>query len=204
MYSYIKGTLEEVTDGRIVVDNHGIGYQILIPGSMISSLPATGSEVKIYTYLQVKEDAVALFGFPEKETLSLFLLLLRVNGIGPKGALGILSALSPDELRFAVLAGDAKAIAKAPGIGAKSAQRVILELKDKVEAGPRAGAPASSDDARFQPGSLPDTTGEAAQALMALGYSSSEAMAAVAATGLPQDADVEEILKAALKQMAMI
>lgn len=202
MYSYIKGTLEEISEGQIVIDNHGIGYQILIPSAMAGDLPSVGNEIKIYTYLHVKEDGVALFGFPAKETLALFLLLLKVNGIGPKGALGILSALSPDDLRFAVLAGDAKAISKAPGIGAKSAQRIILELKDKMdfetgvyESVAEGGGAAPRDGA---------AQNEAVQALVALGYSSSEAVSAIAAANVPKDADTEEVLKAALRQMAII
>ena len=132
MYSYIKGTLEEAAEGQIVVDHQGIGYQIQVSGNLTDLLPPVGREVKIYTYLNVKEDSVTLFGFLSGEDLEIFRMLLKVNGIGPKGALGILSALSTEELRFAVLSGDAKAIAKAPGIGAKSAQRIILELKDKI------------------------------------------------------------------------
>lgn len=202
MYSYIKGTLEEISEGQIVIDNHGIGYQVLIPSAMAGDLPAVGNEIKIYTYLHVKEDGVALFGFPAKETLALFLLLLKVNGIGPKGALGILSALSPEDLRFAVLAGDAKAISKAPGIGAKSAQRIILELKDKMdfETGVYESA-AEGGGATPRDGAAQN---EAVQALVALGYSSSEAVSAIAAANVSKDADTEEVLKAALRQMAII
>lgn len=203
MYSYIKGTLEEVAEGQIVVDHQGIGYQIQVSGNLTDLLPPVGREVKIYTYLNVKEDSVTLFGFLSGDDLEIFRMLLKVNGIGPKGALGILSALSTEELRFAVLSGDAKAIAKAPGIGAKSAQRIILELKDKMKiedildtgtdsAGK--GAPASFDAGK----------NEAVQALTALGYSSSEALSAIAKTQLPEDASAEDVLKAALKQMAFL
>lgn len=200
MYSYIKGTLAEIAEGYIVIDNHGIGYQIQTSANSIDELPPLGAEVKIYTYLHVKEDGMALFGFPAKETLQIFQLLLRVNGIGPKGALGILAALSVEELRFAVLAGDVKAISKAPGIGAKSAQRIILELKDKLniedlytemQTGPNS-APEKGSSAR----------NEAVQALVALGYSSSEALSAITKAEVSQKADVEDILKAALKAMA--
>lgn len=203
MYSYIKGTLEEIGDGQIVVDNHGIGYQIQTPANMIDSLPAVGKEVKIYTYLHVKEDGIALFGFPAKDGLQIFRLLLKVNGIGPKGALGILSALSTDDLRFAVIAGDAKAIAKAPGIGAKSAQRIILELKDKLNLEDAFGG--RSEEGETMPVSAANTVkNEAVQALTALGYSSSEALSALAKTEISDDTDVESVLKAALKQMALL
>lgn len=203
MYSYIKGTLEEIGDGQIVVDNHGIGYQIQTPANMIDSLPAVGKEVKIYTYLHVKEDGIALFGFPAKDGLQIFRLLLKVNGIGPKGALGILSALSTDDLRFAVIAGDAKAIAKAPGIGAKSAQRIILELKDKLNLEDAFGG--RSEEGETMPVSAANTVkNEAVQALTALGYSSSEALSALAQVEISEDTDVESVLKAALKQMAFL
>ena len=203
MFSYIKGTLEEVTEGQIVVDCHGIGYQIQTSNDILDVLPSIGADLKIYTYLHVKDDGIALFGFPTKEDLTIFCLLLRVNGIGPKGALGILSALSADELRFAVLAGDAMAIAKAPGIGAKSAQRIILELKDKLNLSDV--LQERKADTLQQPSSHADTArNEAVSALTALGYSSSEALSAVTKADFADGADVEEILKAALKQMAMI
>lgn len=203
MYSYIEGMLKEAEEGQIVVDNHGIGYQIQTPASMLDDLPAVGTQVKIYTYLHVKEDGISLFGFPTREDLSVFRLLLRVNGIGPKGALGILSALTTDELRFAVLSGDAKAIAKAPGIGAKSAQRIILELKDKINLEDvlteKAGGKEEGTPSGFQ-----TVKNEALQALTALGYSSSEALSAIAKIEISEDTDVESVLKAALKQMAFI
>ena len=133
MIGYVKGILEEADDQCIIVDNHGIGYRIFVPGSVFSGAIPIGQEVKIYTYLNVKEDAMQLYGFATRDDLRVFKLLLGVNGIGPKAGLGILSALSADDLRFAVLADDAAAIAKAPGIGKKTAQKLILELKDKLD-----------------------------------------------------------------------
>lgn len=203
MYSYIKGILEETEEGQIVVDNHGIGYQILTPANIFDYLPTVGTQVKIYTYLHVKEDGISLFGFPTREDLSVFRLLLRVNGIGPKGALGILSALTTDELRFAVLSGDAKAIAKAPGIGAKSAQRIILELKDKINLEDVLTEKAGSREEGTSSG-FHAVKNEALQALTALGYSSSEALSAISKIEISEDMDVESVLKAALKQMAFI
>ena len=132
MYSYIRGPLAEVEMDHIVLDVYGVGYNIYIPTNCMEYLPGIGEECKIHTYLYVREDAMMLYGFLTKDDLDLFKQLISVSGIGPKGALGILSALSADDLRFAILAGDSKAIAKAPGIGAKTAQRVILELKDKM------------------------------------------------------------------------
>ena len=133
MYAYISGKLEGVAEDAVIIDNHGIGYQILVPSSTLDRLPSVGGEVKVYTYLQVREDAMVLFGFLTKEELELFKRLITVTGIGPKGALAILSTLSVDDLRFAILSGDAKAIAAAPGIGVKTAQRVILDLKDRMD-----------------------------------------------------------------------
>lgn len=203
MFSYIKGTLEEIGEGQIVVDNHGIGYQIQTSANISDYLPPVGNEVKIHTYLHVKEDGITLFGFPSKDDLGLFGLLLRVNGIGPKSALGILSVLSTDDLRFAVLAGDAKAIAKAPGIGAKSAQRIILELKDKLNL-EDAFADKTDTVPELMPSHAKTVKNEAVQALTALGYSASEALSVLSKTDIPEDADVESVLKAALKQMALL
>ena len=132
MYSYIKGTLVEASAEGIVVDNQGIGYGILVPGQVLEYLPSIGEEVKIYTYHCVREDMIALYGFLTREDVNIFKMLIGVSGIGPKGALAILSVMSTDDLRFAILGEDAKAIAKAPGIGVKTAQRLIIELKDKI------------------------------------------------------------------------
>ena len=203
MYSYIKGILAEKGEGRIVVENHGIGYNIMVSANVMDTLPAAGEQVKIYTYLHVKEDVFALFGFVEKDGLEIFKLLLGVNGVGPKGALAVLAVLSVDELRFAVLAGDAKTIAKAPGIGGKTAQRIILELKDKLNLEDSLGD--KEEAAPAVPGrELKTARNDAVQALVALGYASSEALSVVSKVEITEETDVEEILKAALKQMAML
>ena len=133
MIGFIKGELAEVKENYLVLETGNIGYEIALPTSAIMELPPRKSTVKIYTYLHVKEDALSLYGFLTKDDLEMFKLLITVNGIGPKGALGILSGITADEIRFAVLAEDAKAIAKAPGIGPKTASKFILELKDKFK-----------------------------------------------------------------------
>ncbi|MBO5371339.1 MAG: Holliday junction branch migration protein RuvA [Lachnospiraceae bacterium] len=203
MYSYIKGTLEEIAEGFIVIDNHGIGYQIQAPANIIDYLPSIGENIKIYTYLHVKEDAMSLFGFITRDDLKIFKLLLGVNGIGPKGALGILSVMSTDDLRFAVIGGDSKAIAKAPGIGAKTAQRIILELKDKLHL--EDVFEDKTEITQNIPVSEAKTVkNEAVQALVALGYSSSEALSTLSKIDIAENMTVEEVLKAALKQMAFI
>ena len=201
MYAYIKGILAEVNTDSIVIENQGIGYQVYVSLQALEELPAIGMEVKVYTYLHVREDAMVLFGFPDREDLKMFQMLLTVSGVGPKGALGILSALSGDDLRFAILSGDSKAISKAPGIGAKTAQRVILELKDKVSLEDA----FETKTAHIAGGNVMvngTVKNEAIQALVALGYSSSEAMKAVSQVEISQEHKVEDVLKLALKHMA--
>lgn len=203
MYAYIKGTLEEVLDNQVVIDNHGIGYRILTSAGTINALPPRGEMVRLYTYLHVKEDEMSLYGFRSKDDLSVFTMLLNVNGIGPKGALGILSVLSADDLRFAVAGADAKAIAKAPGIGAKTAQRVILELKDKLKIEDAFHDEGMEDVAVFG-GAFQSVKTEAIQALTALGYSSQEAVRTLSGIEITETMNVEDVLKAALKQMALM
>lgn len=202
MYSYIKGELVEILDDVIVVEAGQIGYNIHIPASMIDNFTGTGQEVKIYTYLQVKEDDMQLYGFLTRDDLNIFKLLLGVNGIGPKGALAVLSVMTPDDLRFAVLGEDAKSIAKAPGIGNKTAQRVILELKDKISLEDTFAA--KTEHIAEQQSITSTVKNEAVQALTALGYSSSEALKAINGVELTEDITVEEVLKQALKQMAFL
>lgn len=205
MYAYIKGTLEEITEDSVIVETGGIGYNIKVSGITVDLLPGIGSEVKIYTYTLVREDAFSLYGFLTRDDLEIFKKLITVSGIGPKGGLAILSVMSADALRFAVMAADAKAIARAPGIGAKTAERVILDLRDKISledtlrgigspvdlAGKAAGS-GSSDNLMKR---------EAIEALVALGYSASDATAAVKKVEVGEDATSESILKLALKHM---
>ncbi len=204
MYAYIKGTLEEIGEGWLVIDNHGIGYQIQAPANIVDYLPSMGDEVKIYTYLHVKEDAMSLFGFLTKDDLKVFQLLLGVNGIGPKGALAILSVMTTDDLRFAVIGGDSKAIAKAPGIGAKTAQRIILELKDKLNLEDVFEEKTPISQSSIPQSETKTVKNEAVAALVALGYSSSEALSVVSKIEITETDSVEDVLKAALKQMAFI
>ena len=179
MISYIKGELTEVFEDTVVVETNGIGYNIRVPGSVLDRLPSVGSSVRIYTYLYVKEDAMNLFGFLSRDDLSVFKLLLNVSGIGPKGALAILSTIGPDDLRFAVLSEDVKTISSAPGIGAKTAKRLIIELKDKLN------LPKSFETALANKEKAPSENdvllakNEAVEALVALGYASAQAMKAV-------------------------
>ncbi len=203
MYSYIKGVLAELEEDAIVVETGGIGYHIYTTGQTFSRLPSLGDEVKIYTYLYIREDAMLLYGFCSKDELRVFKLLLGVSGIGPKGALAILSVMTTDDLRFAVLGDDAKTIAKAPGVGVKTAQRLILELRDKlsIEDAFEEKLSQAEDAARDR---AKGAKNEAVQALVALGYSSSEALKALGGIEITEETDVEDLLKAALKNMALM
>ena len=199
MITYVKGELVEINDNNIVVECYGIGYEIMVPASVLPGLPSIGEMVKIFTYQNVKEDALDLYGFLTKDDLTIFKLLITVNGIGPKGALNILTVISPDELRLAVLSDDVKAIQKAPGIGGKTAQKLIIELKDKL----------SLDDVidkGFNNAVITPATGsardEAIEALVSLGYSSSEAVKAVREANVREDMDSEMLLREALKKLA--
>lgn len=200
MYAYIKGELVDISEDNIVLECGNIGYNIRVPLSVIQRLPSVGSTVKIYTYTSVREDAFNLFGFLSKDDLEIYKKLILVNGVGPKGALSILSTMSTDDLRYAIVSGDAKAISKAPGIGSKSAERIILELRDKVAL--RITVP--DDGSAAVVGSNPidtDAKSEAAEAMVALGYTPVEALKAINSVEITDDMDSGSILKLALKAL---
>lgn len=204
MIAFLKGEVADITDGSVVLDVNGVGYEVLVPGQLLSMLEGIGQELKLYTYMQVREDAVVLFGFLTRDDLQMFKMLTGVNGVGPKAGLSILSALGADDLRFAVLADDAKKIAKAPGIGVKTAQKIILELKDKLDLEDAFEKKFASDtlDPETAAAAGSDAMQDAVQALTALGYGSTEALKAVRAVRPIEDMSTEDILKAALKRMA--
>ncbi|MFG6349376.1 MAG: Holliday junction branch migration protein RuvA [Lachnospiraceae bacterium] len=202
MFNYIKGKLAGITENSIIVENGGIGYEIFVPVTDTGSLWQTGKEVKVYTYLHVREDLVQLFGFMDKDALDLFKMLITVSGIGPKGALGILGAMGADSLRFAVLADDAKTIAKAPGIGLKTAGKLILELKDKLKVKEVTEAALARGEERAADGSSNmQMVSDAAEALAALGYPPAEALKAARAVDTGTYTTVEELLKLSLKNL---
>ena len=198
MIAYVKGELVEVLEEQVVIDVQGIGYGIFMSMNTLETLPDIGTEIKVHTYMNVKEDDMQLFGFLSKDELATFSLVISVNGIGPKGGLNVLSTLTPDELRFAVAANDAKAIAKSPGIGKKTAEKLILELRDKLHLedvllqGEPLGKPSTQVSAS-------NAQKEAIQALVALGYGSTEATKAVRSVAINEDVEVEYLLKQALK-----
>lgn len=199
MIAFVKGELDSVEENRIVVENNGIGYEILVPLSVAGNLPYIGSSIKIYTYLHVREDILQLYGFLTRDELEMFRLVITVNGIGPKGALAIFSVMDADSLRVAILSEDTKSITKAPGIGAKAAAKLILELKDKcsLEDILDGGQKDVSQSGMMET----DASKDAVQALVALGYSNSEALRAVRKVAVEPGMDVEAILKESLKKV---
>lgn len=196
--------MTEVWEDTLVVESGGIGWNIHVPMSVLECGLRVGDEVKIYTSFQVREDAMTLYGFLNRQDLQMFKQLLGVSGIGPKAALGILSALRPDDLRMAIISEDVKAISKAPGIGPKTAKRVILDLKDRIKM--EDILPSSSDpqnaDLTSSVSGVGDVGKEAIEALAALGYSMSEATKAVRQVEITETMSVEAVLKASLRYLA--
>lgn len=203
MITYIRGILEGMEEDKVIVDVGGVGYGIYMAGTAMGRLPALGKEVKIHTHLHVKEDLMQLYGFLTRDELRVFRLLIGVSGIGPKGGLNILNQMTPNDLRFAVLAGDVKAISKAQGIGKKTAEKLILELKDKLELTEAGGNEPEGKTLLQKSAGTGEIQGEAVEALVALGYGSTEAFQAVRSVEIDGDSTVEEVLKKALRQMSL-
>lgn len=197
MYAYIYGQIIEKEPENLIVEANQIGYNIHIAPGMLPRFPEVGQMVKVYTYTSVREDAFWLYGFTSKEELNLFKLLITVSGIGPKGAMGILSVMDVDTLRLAILSQDAKMIAKAPGVGAKSASRIVLELKDKVKPEDVIGNSLQSEDTS----STSVVRQEASEALVALGYTVSDAYRVLQQIEITEETTVETVIKAALRKM---
>ena len=200
MISYVKGPLMAIEEDVIVVEAGHVGLAIHVPVSLLPELPGMGKEVTVYTYFQVREDAMTLYGFLHSQDRDMFRQLLGVNGIGPKGALGILSVLRPE---------DVKALAKAPGIGNKTAQRLILDLKDRISMddvlGNMAGGAGMDDvDTGASVAGLVEAAEEAVQALVALGYTSTEASRAVKQVEVTDGMTSEDVLKASLKHLSFL
>lgn len=198
MISYIRGELISIEEEKVIVDVNGVGFGIFMPGQAMNMLPPIGEEVKLHTYMNVREDAMQLFGFLTRDDLDVFKLVIGVSGIGPKGGLSILSHLSPDELRFAVMAHDVKAISGTPGIGKKTAEKLIIELKDKLSIEDVLERTVEKDNS-ISTGANNQIHTEAVQALVALGYGNTEALKAVKKVDMSEDMTVEDVLKQALK-----
>ena len=197
MYAYIYGQIVEKEPENLIVEANQIGYNIHIAPGMVSRFPEVGQMAKIYTYTSVREDAFWLYGFTSIDELNLFKLLITVSGIGPKGAMGVLSVMDVDTLRLAILSQDVKMIAKAPGVGAKSASRIVLELKDKVKPEDVIGSSTQSEDSS----AAAIVRQEAGEALVALGYTVSDAYRVLQQIEITDGTTVEEVIKAALRRM---
>ena len=199
MIGFVQGKVDAISEDNVVIDTGGIGYNVRISAKTAQELPGIGQEVRLYTYTSVREDGISLFGFLSRDSLDIFKKIITVNGIGPKGGLAVLSVMSADELKFAIISGNAKAITKAPGIGKKTAERVILDLKDKISVeDTQIRKEISSYDGLPQTGKAQS---EAVEALTALGYSATDALHAVRQIEHAEEMDVEAILKLALKNM---
>ena len=194
MIHYIKGVITETMPGMVIIENGGIGYEVHVPDGSAAFLSGEGEQITLYTAMTVREDDVSLYGFTDRESLKMFYILIGVSGVGAKAAMSILSVLNPRALRQAIAFEDVAAITKANGVGKKIAQRVVLELKDKIDTtdvafdGFEANKFAPSGSARE----------EAVSALVSLGYSRTEAMSAL--VGITDDSlSAEELIRRALR-----
>ena len=200
MYAFIEGEVCEKLSGTLVLLASGVGWQLNCSNNTLQAAPPIGEKMRCYTYLSVREDALELFGFATREEKEMFLQLTSVSGIGPKTALGVLGAIPLRDLNLAILLGDVNALSRAPGIGKKTAQRIALELKDKIsQSDVSAAVPAQSSAAVTAMSS--DAVTEAIEALIALGYSSTEARNAISQVRDQTDKP-EELIRLALRNMA--
>lgn len=202
MLAYITGTIEDIEENMVVIDQNGIGFAIRTSKTTISTLPSVHEKAKLYTYMYVKEDEISLYGFESKQERKAFLLLIGISGIGPKAAISILSALSVQELKLAVMSGDYKAITKANGVGAKGAQRIVMELKDKLDLNDMLGNESDGNQmGNVEITGQQDMIAETALALTSLGYSNMEALQAIRKVQNAEQLDTETLLKEALKKI---
>ena len=205
MFAYVRGTLSDIDENIVIIENNGVGYAISSSMSTIKQLPNIGSEVKLNTKLIPKEDSLTLYGFYDKEELKMFELLLSVSGIGPKGALAILSSMTVSDIQFAVAGADAKAFAACPGIGKKTAERAIIDLKDKVDIIGAFEAKITSDlSDRKSATPVISVKEEVLEALVSLGYSASNAARALDKMTITESTTTEQLLSDTLKQMSFL
>lgn len=201
MYAFIQGTLEDIDGSEVTIMANNIGYRISVPFSVIDELPHLHEEIRLYTYLNVREDALLLYGFLTKEDRELFKKLISVNGIGPKGGLAILSILSPQQLILAIFNSDDAAICKAPGIGKKTAQKLILELKDKLDYEGTINKTLDKN-AKEELVGIRQEINDAILALTSLGYSQTESKNAVSKVEVTENMKSNDILRKALQHLA--
>ncbi len=200
LYS-VKGKLIHKEPYLAVVECGGVGFKCVTTALALAKMGETGSEVTLYTYLHVREDILELYGFADMAELSCFKMLLSVSGVGPKAALSVLSDLTPERFALCVATNDAKTITRAQGVGAKLAQRIILELKDKLKNADTSGL-GGKDFASGAPISVGGSAGEAVSALVVLGYAQSDAARAV--KSLPQELSSSELIRQALKLLSAL
>ncbi len=198
MFNYLRGVLIALEQDTAVIENNGIGWQVTVPLTVQSRLAALGQEVKLYIYLAVREDALQLYGFLQKEELNLFKLLISVSGIGPKAALAVLSTLTAAEFYAAVIHENIKVLTRVPGVGPKSARRLIVELKEKVTEIVESGAESLQPPAEQ---TAADAYSEALAALQALGYHGTEAQSALNAVPKRDQLAADELLRKALARL---
>ncbi|MCI7812325.1 MAG: Holliday junction branch migration protein RuvA [Lachnospiraceae bacterium] len=205
MISYLTGKVSAVSETFVILEVNQIGYQVFLNSRDLANLPREGENCKVFTHLYLKEDLIQLYGFLDQDDLGFFQRLINVNGIGPKATMGILSMLSADDLRFAILSDDVKTITKVPGIGTKTAQRLILDLKDKISLEETFERKLSKETEKKQRGQKnQEAVDEAVLALTALGYSNSEALRAVRGLEIREDWKAEDVIREALKAMAFV
>ena len=201
MITYLFGEIVSVSEKRLVLDVGHVGFQISITGRDAQNMPRVGEQVRIHTYMSVREDGISLFGFLSEDDLNMYKMLINVSGIGPKGGLGILSAMTADEIRLAVLSSDAKTIAKSPGIGLKTAQKLILELKDRLNFEDVLN-PKDTGDVPSVSSLLRQEMDDAAAALTALGYSASDSLRAARKAATSEEMSTQEIIRRALAYLS--
>ncbi len=204
MISFLRGEVAAVMPDRVVLDVGGVGFEVFVSSRDASDMPPQGEDVRIHTYMSVSEDAIRLYGFLSRDDLEVYKTMITVSGVGPKAALGILGTLSANDIRFAVFSEDVKALSKAPGIGAKTAKKLILELKDKLKLEDALGFTAEEDTGSdVLMAEAESGMSDAVQALTALGYSNSEALRAVRKVPLKEGMHTEDILKQTLKYIGL-
>jgi len=202
MIAFVKGEITAIYEDSVIIDTGNIGYEVKVSTGTVNLLPAVGQEIRLYTYTHVREDLFQLYGFLTRDDMDIFKQLISVSGIGPKGGLAILSIMSADDLRFAIMSADAKAIAKAPGIGARTAERIIIDLKGKVSFDDTFIGKESRGYGNIGSAALESSSkNEAIEALVALGYGATEAMKAVKQVVAGDDVGVDVVLRGALKYL---
>lgn len=200
MINYIVGKLVEVDDNKLVLENNGLAYELFFPKSNLMNLPEIGEELKIYTYMSVKEDDVSLYGFFTKEDKKMFMLLITVSGVGPKGAMNIISSFSFPELIKIIANNDAKSISSVPSIGNKTASKIIIELSDKIKKLSFSSSLDFTKDTNIANEKLISIRDEVVEALCSLGYQKKVAIDLVKSIEVTEDTTPDELLKLALKR----